>query len=268
MRMHPIERLRYVARATDDASSMLVREAAGALGSFSTDPAALVTACRRLVDRQPHAAPIWWLAARVLASPDAADEAWIASDELDDDQTARVLRDEVPEDLAVLVLGWPEQVASGLMKRGDLTMYVADMNGEGTGLVRRLERNGHEPTLVDERGVGSIAAEVDVVIIEALGLGGTSLTATAGSLAAAAVAHHVGKQVWAVAGVGRVLPGRLWEAYLRRLDDEGDPWDTGIEQVPHSLIHRVIGPTGAISPEAAAQRANCPIPPELLKSLD
>lgn len=266
--MHPIERLRYVARATDDASSMLVREAAGALASFSSDPAALVTACRRLVDRQPHAAPIWWLAARVLASPDAADEAWIASDELDDDHTPIVLRNEIPEDVDVLVLGWPEQIASGMMKRGDLSIYVADVGGEGTGLVRRLERTGHEPVLVDESGIGAIAAEVDVVLIEALGLGGTTLTATAGSLAAAAVAHHLGKQVWAVAGVGRVLPGRLWEAYLRRLDDEGDPWDTGIEQVPHSLIHRVVGPAGASSPQEAVLRADCPIPPELLKSLD
>jgi hypothetical protein len=266
--MHPIERLRYVARATDDASSMLVREAAGALASFSADPAALVTACRRLVDRQPHAAPIWWLAARVLASSDPADESWIASDELDDDNTPNVLRDELPADSIVLALGWPEQISAGIMKRGDLVVYVADMGGEGTGLVRRLERSGHEPVLIDEHGVGAVAAEVDVVLIEALGLGGDELTASAGSLAAAAVAHHLGKQVWAVAGVGRVLPGRLWDAYLRRLDDEGDAWDTMVETVPLSLIDRVVGPTGVMTPGDAVKRADCPIPPELLKSLD
>jgi hypothetical protein len=246
--MHPIERLRYVARATDDASSMLVREAAGALASFSSDPAALVTACRRLVDRQPHAAPIWWLAARVLASADPADEAWIATDELDDDTTAMTLRNELPADSVVLALGWPEQIAAGIIKRGDLTIYVADMGGEGTSLIRRLERSGHEPILVDESGVGAVAS--------------------AGSLAAAAVAHHLGKQVWAVAGVGRVLPGRLWEAYLRRLDDEGDAWDTMVETVPLTLIDKVVGPSGVTTADEAVKRADCPIPPELLKSLD
>jgi hypothetical protein len=266
--MHPIERLRYVARATDDASSMLVREAAGALASFSSDPAALVTACRRLVDRQPHAAPIWWLAARVLAAAEPADEAWIASDELDDDHTPMMLRNELPADSVVLALGWPEQIASGIIKRGDLTIYVADMGGEGTSLIRRLERSGHEPILVDEGGVGAIAAQVDVVLIEALGLGGDSLTASAGSLAAAAVAHHMGKQVWAVAGVGRVLPGRLWDAYLRRLDDEGDAWDTMVETVPLTLINTVVGPSSIMTPTEAVKRADCPIPPELLKSLD
>jgi hypothetical protein len=266
--MHPIERLRYVARATDDGPSMLVREAAGALASFSSDPAALVTACRRLLDRQPQAAPIWWLAARVLASAEPANEAWIASDELDQDATPGAVRNEVPADASVLVFGWPEQVAGGIIKRGDLKIFVADIDGEGSGLVRRLERSGHEPILVDEHGVGSAAAEVDLVLIEALGLGGTSCLATSGSLSAAAVAHHLGKPVWAVAGVGRVLPGRLWDAYARRLDDEADPWDALVEQVPLSLIDRVVGPTGITTPEEALRRADCPIPPELLKSLD
>ncbi len=266
--MHPIERLRYVARATDDDNSMLVREAAGALASFSSDPAALVTACRRLLDRQPHAAAIWWLAARVLGSTEPAEEAWIASDELDEDTTSAMLRNEIPADSSVLLLGWPQQIAAGIMRRGDLTVFVADVGGEGTGLVRRLERSGHEPILVDEHGIGAIAAEVDLVLIEALGLGGNSMVATSGSLAAAAVAQHVGKKVWAAAGVGRVLPGRLWEAYARRLDDEGDPWESLVEQVPLSLVSAVVGPLGLSSVEEAVRRADCPIPPELLKSLD
>lgn len=266
--MHPIERLRYVARASGDGPSLLVREAAGALASFSDDPAALVTACRRLVDRQPHNAPIWWLAARVLASGDAANEAWVAAEELENDPTPRVLRDELPPEARVLVLGWPEQVAGAIIRRGDLTVMVADSLGEGAGLVRRLERVGAEPLLVEERGIGAAAASADLVVLEALGLGGSGFTAVTGSHAAASVARHAGVPVWAVAGTGRVLPGRMWDAYLRRLDDEGDPWDLDQELVPLSLVDHVVGPLGIATPAEALTRADCPVVAELLKSLD
>ena len=47
--MHPIERLRYVARAAGEGPGLLAGEAAGALAAFADDPQGLVTACRRLV---------------------------------------------------------------------------------------------------------------------------------------------------------------------------------------------------------------------------
>lgn len=266
--MHPIERLRYVARATDDGPTLLVREAAGALASFSSDPAALVTACRRLVDRQPHAAAIWWLAARVLASGEPDAEAWIAAGELDSDDTPGQVRDLIPEDARVLIVGWPELAASGLARRGDVTMFVGDALDEGSSLVRRLERAGHQPVLVDERGIASAASDVDLVLLEAIGLGTSGLVATIGSLAAAAAAHVSGIPVWATAGVGRVLPRRLWDAYLRRLDDDGDPWERDAELIPLSVIAKVVTPGGLIEASAAPQRADCPIAAELLKPFD
>ena len=42
--MHPIERLRYVARATGYPQGAIVAEAARALASFTSDPQGLVTA--------------------------------------------------------------------------------------------------------------------------------------------------------------------------------------------------------------------------------
>ncbi len=265
--MHPIERLRYVARASDETGpSLLVREAAGALASFSRDPAALVTACRRLVDRQPNAAAIWWLAARVLGSPEPASEAWVAADELENDLTASHLVSLLPEDSMVLLLGWPEVTAPAIAKRGDLDVLVVDSRGEGHSLVRRLERVGTDATLVDERGVGGAAATADVVLIEAIGLGESGITATAGSLSAAAVAAQAGKEVWCVAGVGRVLPGRLWQAYLDRVQDAADPWDTDLDVVPAALFTSVVGPTGASTFDAAWRRADCPPAPELFKT--
>jgi hypothetical protein len=267
--MHPIERLRYVARASEDAApSLLVREAAGALASFSSDPAALVTACRRLVDRQPQVASIWWLASRVLGAPEPAHEAWLAADEFENDTTSERLIEFFPEDATVLVLGLPSLVGPAIAKRGDLDLLVLDANGEGHPLVRRLERFGTEATLVDERGVGAAAAAADFVVLEANGLGTTGITAVVGSLAAAATAKAIGKQVIAAVGVGRVLPKRIWEAYLARLDDLSDPWDSDIDVVPAALIDLVIGPNGQQSFVDATKRADCPIAPELLKNLN
>ena len=50
--VHPIERLRYVARAGGVDHDVLVRETAAALGALGFDPAGLVTACRRIIDRR------------------------------------------------------------------------------------------------------------------------------------------------------------------------------------------------------------------------
>ena len=45
--VHPIERLRYVARTTGVDQRLAVQETAAGLSSFAADPHALVTACRR-----------------------------------------------------------------------------------------------------------------------------------------------------------------------------------------------------------------------------
>ena len=263
--MHPIERLRYVARANGDSASSLVGEAAGALASFAGDPAALVTACRRLVDRQPHAGPIWWLAARVLHAAEPAKEAWASVEAIEADTTVDVLINEIPAEATVVLLGWPEIAASALPPRGDLDVLVVDVDGQGHSLARRLQRVGREVTLVEERGAAAAAAAAQLVLIEAVSMGGDRLAAIPCSLAAAAAAHCAGVPVWAVAGVGRVLPGRLWDAYRGRLDEAGDPWDNDYEFVPFSVIDRVVGPAGSSTPEEALRRADCPVAAELLR---
>jgi len=264
--MHPIERLRYVARAEGTGPSLLVREAAGALAGFGDDPVALVTACRRLVDRHPAAGPMWWLAARVLAAADARGEAWRAADELESDPTAELIAAQVPADLTVAVLGWPEQVADILRRRGDLEALVIDACGEGSGLVRRLERLGSDAIDVPESGLGPAVAESGLVLLEATAVGPDGFVGITGCRAAAAVARAAGVPVWLVAGVGRVLPGRLWEALGRRLDDVDDePWERADEVVPLDLVDRVGGPGGLQDVSETGRRADCPVAPELLK---
>jgi len=266
--MHPIERLRYVARADGAGPSLLGREAAGALASFARDPVALVTACRRLVERHPTAGTVWWIAARVLT--EGADEAWHAAEELEDDPTPGVLAASLPDDGSVLVVGWPEQVGDALRRRGDIEVLVADSaDRSGSAFARRLTNANVEAYDVPDAGVGAAAADVDVVLLEATALGPTGFVAAAGSRAAAAVAGHAGVPVWVCAGVGRVLPGRLWEALVQRLDDdEAEPWERADEVVPLDLADKVCGPGGLVDAEAAPKRADCPIAPELLKRID
>ena len=83
--MHPVERLRYVARATGYPQSVIVSETARALASFASDPQGLVTACRRMVQRQPGSAPLVWLCARVLCAGDPYAEIRAALEELEDE---------------------------------------------------------------------------------------------------------------------------------------------------------------------------------------
>ena len=91
--MHPIERLRYVARAANASQRALASETAAALASFAHDPQALVTACRRVVMRQPWAGSLVWFCARVLSAADPSAELWEASGQVQADGTGAAVVD-------------------------------------------------------------------------------------------------------------------------------------------------------------------------------
>ncbi len=265
--MHPIERLRYVARASGPDHALLARETAGALAALGFDPPGIVTACRRIIERHPTSGPLWWLACRVLVADDPVAEAWRAADEIADDPTAVELAHALPDEASVLVLGWPEQIGEALPRRGDVEVLAVDVLDEGVGLVRRLRRCDVEAVEVPVSGLGAAAAGVDLVLVEASALGPGGLVGVAGSRAAAAVARHAGVPVWVVAGVGRVLPGRLWEALAGRLDAD-DPWDADDELIPLDLVDRVAGPRGVEDVASALAAADCPVAPELLRQVN
>jgi len=262
--MHPIERLRYVARATGYPQSMVVGEAARALASFTDDPQGLVTACRRLVSRQPGSAPLVWLCARVLTAGDPRAEIRCALDELEGDRTHGELSHALPDDATVLVLGWPEFATDSLPRRGDVEVLVVDVHHEGSGLVQRLVQADVDAVDVPLAGLGAAAAEADLVILEAGAVAPAEFLAVSGSRAAAAVARHNGTPVWLVAGVGRLLPERMWQPVREHvLTDEA--WDGDDEAVPLDLVDQVVGPTGLLAPADAIRRTDCPVAPELFK---
>jgi hypothetical protein len=264
--MHPIERLRYVARASGADQAVLVRETAASLASLGFDPTGLVTACRRIIDRHLTSGPLWWLCGRVLCAGDSRGEAWRAVSEIEDDTTGRELAFALPDAATVCVLGWPEVVAEALVRRGEVDVLVVDSLGEGRGLARRLARADVVAEEVPTHGLGAAAAAADLVLLEASAIGPTGALCVAGSRAAAAVARHAGHPVWLVGGVGRLLPGRVWSALTARLDAEGDePWQADDEVVPLDLVDRICGVAGPEMIGDALRRTDCPIAPELFK---
>src|SRR3954465_14314228 len=125
--MHPIERLRYVARSSGASQEMLVRETAGALAALGFDPPGLVTACRRILDRHPLSGPLWWLSARRVPEHDPRRQAGDAgraprpgdaAAPIPAAPTGDVLAYNIPDDAVVCVLGWPDVIGDALPRRG------------------------------------------------------------------------------------------------------------------------------------------------------
>jgi len=255
-----------VARAEGEDPGLVAQEAAAVLAACADDPASLVTGCRRLVDHQATSGPVWWLAARMLCASDPVEEAWRSADQLATDATPAALAYHLPSDLQVVVVGWPDQAATALARRGDCNVLVVDAIGTGGGLAAYLRRGGTDAIVVDQSGLGAAVAAAGLVLVEASAMGPDGFVAAAGSLAAAAVGHHAGIPVWVVAGVGRVLPQALWQALISRLEAGPDPWDRGEDVVALALVDRVVGPDGPQPPAVVPGRADCPPVPELTRT--
>lgn len=262
--MHPVERLRYVARATGYPQGVIVSETARALASCAGDPQGLVTACRRMVQRQPGSAPLVWLCARALCSGDPRSEIRAALEEFEADRTPIELAHALPDDATVVVLGWPETIAAALPRRGDVEVLVVDVHREGGALVSQLVDMDVDALDVPLSGLGAAVADADLVLLEAAALAPKGFLGVAGSLAAAAVARHRSIPVWVVAGIGRLLPDRMWEP-VRERAVPGDAWDADDEVVPLELVDRIVGPTGPLAIVDALRRTDCPVAPELFK---
>ncbi|MEZ5183570.1 MAG: hypothetical protein R2702_17100 [Acidimicrobiales bacterium] len=262
--MHPIERLRFVARATGAPDEDVVSEAAASLASFASDPTSLVTACRRLIDRHPANGPVWWVCARTLLAADPADEAWRCHAELDADPTLDELAHALPDGGRVAVVGWPERLGAPLSRRGDLEVRVVDVDGDGPGFVRMLERLDVGAVDVPVGGMGEAVATSDLVLLDARAIGPEVALVGAGGWAAAAVARTSGVPTWLVAGRGRTLPLGMWGALEGRLAGAATPpWERGVDLVPLELVDQIAGPVGLAPLGRAMASVDVPDAPEL-----
>lgn len=271
--MHPIERLRYIARASTDDQRLLVRETADALRGLHIEPAGLVVACRRIVERHPTSGPLWWLCASMLASSEPFAVARDLAAEIEYDVTPDHLYDVLPDDATVCVVGWPDLVGDAVMRRGDVRVLAVDANDEGSSFVRRLQRADVEAEVVPASGIGAAVLAADIVLVEALACGPSEALAATGSRALASVGYCSEVPTWLVAGRGRRLPEPLFAALLDRVADVRAPWDAVAEPLPLALFSAVVGPDGVVAVDPAAAgagrsgllAAECPVAYELTR---
>jgi hypothetical protein len=209
----------------------------------------------------------------VLCALDPVAEAYSAMADLERDPTDALLSVELPGG-TIAVVGWPELASRSL--RGAERVAVVDpgpgsgvppkysgpgvspKHGDGRRLLHRLDDLG-----VDARILGPEAAarRAALVVLEAHAAGPSGFVAAAGSGALARAAREAAVPVWLVVGVGRHLPGALYDALTAHLHlDPGDP-----EVLSYELVEEVAGPRGrARTTTAAGGPVNCPVAPELL----
>ncbi len=263
--MHPIEHLRYVARARGADPASLVRETAHAMSSMRFDPSGLVVACRRVVERHPECGPLWWLCAHLLTAQEPFQLAWELADEIDDDSTADALAVAIPDDAVVLTIGWTDIASRALTRRGDVTVLVVDSRHHGSSMMQRLERHDVACELVQAEAIGRAVPAADVVIVEAHAVSIDRVVAPIGSAAVAAVAAACGVPVWLVAGVGRRLPRELVAAIDERVAKVDDPWELDTDVFSTGCVTHVVGVGGITIAIPEALAAECPMVPELLR---
>ena len=262
--MQPFERLRYLARWSDEDDTALVSEAADCLAGFADDPAGLVVACRRLLSHHPAAGALWWLCARVLAAADPADAAWEAWQLVNDDRTSDRLAGLLPfpHDEPVAVLGWPDLAGAALAERPDLDVVAVRHRAGDDHRRARLARREASIRIVNV--VDAAALDPSHLLVEATAAGPRRAVVPAGTgelLDTLAASGAVG---WLVAGVGRVLPERLFTAVQSELERQADEHPS-VDVMEVTRFARVAGPAGFDAPDALLRRVDCPVAPELLR---
>jgi hypothetical protein len=263
--VHPIERLRYVARARGADAESLVRETAAALRGLGLDASGLVVACRRIVERHPTSGPLWWLCARMLTSAEPLAAARLAVEEIEADGTVDALTDAIPDGATVVTIGWPDLVGIAVARRGDVRVLAVDAGHEGSSFVQRLERVQVDSELVPTEAAAIAIAAADLVLLEAAALDVAHVLAPTGSALLAAAAGLSATPVWSVAGCGRRLPSPMIEAIIDRVAQRSiDPWSRDVEVLPAALVAHVVGPNGR--QPMSALRAECEMAPELLRT--
>lgn len=229
--MHPIERLRYIARSDGGDPRTLVVETASALRALGADPAGLVVACRRIVERHPTSGPLWWLCAHMLTDTDPFGVARRLAGEISDDTTADKLVDALPADATVCVVGWSDLISEALLRREDVSVIAVGSDDSADLLT------------------GAVLA-ADLVLMEALAASPSEMLGVPGSRAAASVAYCSGVPVWAIVGVGRRIPDVGLQSLVARLPNQGVA-----DVVPLALCS-----------EFAPNDAGCPVALELTRA--
>jgi hypothetical protein len=264
--VQPFERLRYLARWSSEDDGALVAEAADCLAGFADDPAGLVVACRRLLVHHASCGPLWWLCARVLAAPDPAEAAWEAARRVADDSTPERLAGALPfpHDDPVAVYGWPELSGAAMSIRSDLDIVAIRRPGRRD-VPRRVGVG--EPAIRVVNPAEAAALRPSHLLIEVHAAGARDALAPRGAEKLVEELTRDGAEAWLVAGVGRVLPERLFVSLREHLHDRANSSadDETVAIVSVERFNRIAGPVRLDTGDSLARRADCPVAPELLR---
>lgn len=261
--MHPIERLRWIARDEGESATELATEAAWTLGELAaSEPTALLTACRRLLERHPACGPLYWTAARLLTADDPVMEARAVSKELCADRTAGHLVAALGAAMTSgsnVATSEPVGVLSdALGRRGRYGVrFVAGLSSMGYG-VRALGVVAGDVVGFDLDECEAALDDSAVAVVEALAAGPGVALLTPGASALAHEAAAAGVPAWLCIAAGRCLPAALAAAAAR------SSLDAGVAEVlaPDGFA-LAIGPDGAGDPVAVVSRTTCPLGVEL-----
>ena len=258
--MHPIEHLRYLARTDSADAAGLVAETAVALGALGAEPANLVVAARRIIERHPSVAALWWLCAHILVSNEPRACAWRLADELGDDPTGDVLAAALPAGAQVVTAGLDRPLGSALAARPDVRATCVTADPSIARAATRASRLGVMVDVVDadhRTAVAEAVAVADLVLVPLMaGCPGRVLV---GSGAAVVAASHGGVPLWLVAPRGACIPSRYVDAIADAVPEA--------TTIASSEIAQVITPDGPAVDVAAALASSAPMAPELLRAV-
>lgn len=255
--MHPIEHLRHLARVDSSEAAGLVAETATALGSLRNDPATLVVACRRILERHASVGPMWWLCSHLLLAADPGDRSWELADEVASDATPGHLAARLAPDSHVLTGGIDLTLIEAVADRGDVTVACLAL-GDAVRLVRRAARFGVPIEPLDTSELSDAAARCDAAVISLRAGSPAGLLVARDAALVARTAAAAGTPVWLVAPTGTCLPDR----YVTAIGEAGA---SALSELEPSLIAAVIGPAGFETDVTAAVRPTAPMAPELLR---
>ena len=240
-----------MARAGRVPVTPLVRESAAALITLADDPMDLLMSCRRLLDRRPSCAPLVWLAARMLTSPDPCSEARDAVAEIESDPTGYELDHALGHGLTVLVPG-----ESGIVGEWGIVGPVLHSRSD-------LQVLLHDPAASVPAVGSSLVGAGRLVVLESDCLGPDRALVPPGSLTLTSWARNTSTPVWLVAGVGRFMPKPIWEQFVTRFSSDR-VGGLGFEVIDiEGLVDRVVTPVGLRTPDEARRRTDCPAVTEL-----
>ena len=227
-----MERLRLVARAGGSVREVALG-AAQALSPVAGNPAALLTACRRLVARKPGSGPLVWLAARALCAPNSADALRRSEALLRADPTPDRIGASLPAGSVVLV-------ARGVPYPG----------------------SGRRPDLHVVAGEETAVPVADLVLAEATAWGPDGWLAPTGTAALLQHASASRVAVWVVVGRGVALPEQMWSLVVAA--HRPDQWaGFGLDLLAPAPVVQVLGEMGPMLPGSVAGRSDCPVVAEL-----